>query len=49
MNVDHSIITKLFEKEINSPLRKEREKQNPSNSVIVNFFYAKKPFKKDHM
>jgi hypothetical protein len=54
VNVDHSIIAKMFE-ELNSPLKGKVEKQptkkiksNPSCNVIVNFFVTKDPFQKDH-
>jgi len=41
VNVDHSIITKMFENEVNSSLReKKKEKKNPFSSAIVNLFYV---------
>ncbi len=54
MNVDHSIVAKMFE-ELNSPLKGKVEKQptkkksNPSCNVIINFFVTKDLFQKDHM
>jgi hypothetical protein len=41
--------TKMYENEVNSSLKKKKEKQNPSSSAIVNFFDVKELFKKDHM
>ncbi len=49
MNVNHSIIVKMFEEEVNNPLKREVEKQhakkisNQIGNVIVNFFV------KDHI
>jgi hypothetical protein len=52
---DHFIIAKMFEKQVNSPLKGEVEKQpatkksNPFGNVIVNYFVAKKLLQKNHM
>ncbi len=48
----HSKITKVFEKEVNNPIREELKKKptkkrpNLFGVVISNFFAAKDPFKK---
>ncbi len=45
MNVNHFIIAKMFEEEVNNPLRGKvdkllaKKKSNLSRIVIVNFFY----------
>jgi len=50
VNVNHSIIAKMFEKEINSPLKGKVERQptkeryNPSRNAIIKFFATKDPF-----
>jgi len=50
VNANHSIIAKMFEEEMNSPLKGKVEKQlakkrsNPCGSVIVKFFATKYPF-----
>jgi hypothetical protein len=52
VNANHSIIAKLFEEAINSPLKGKVERQlakkisNPSSNVIVNFLVAKNPFRR---
>jgi hypothetical protein len=55
VNANDSIIAKMFEKEINSLVRGDVEKQlakknsNTSNNAIVNFFVAKEPSQKHRM
>jgi len=55
VNVDHFLIAKMFEEEVNNPLRGKmdkllaKKKSNPFGSVIVNFFVTKDPFQKDYM
>jgi hypothetical protein len=55
VNVDHFIIAKLFEDEMNNPLRGKmdklfaKKKSNPSGSAIVNSFVTKNTFQKDYM
>jgi hypothetical protein len=54
VNANHSIIAKLFEEEINNPLRGKvgkqlAKKQNPFGNAIVNFFVVKEPFYNDDM
>ncbi len=50
--MDHVVLTKKFEEEINSPLRNVLERQptkkgpNVFNFEILEFFGAKDPFKK---
>ncbi len=50
VNVDHSIIAKMFKEIINNSLKKEVQKQptkkkpNPCSNAIVNFFVIKDPF-----
>jgi hypothetical protein len=50
VNVNHSIITKMFEEELNSPLKRKVDKQlgkkrsNPCGNAIVNFLATKYPF-----
>jgi hypothetical protein len=52
VDVDHVVLTKKFEEEINSPLRNVLERQptkkgpNVFNFEILEFFGAKDPFKK---
>ncbi len=53
MNVDHGLVAKLFEDEVNNLLRGKEERpplKNRSNlfgNFISNFFAIKEPFKKD--
>ncbi len=55
MNANHSIIAKIFEEEVNSPLKGEFEKHlvkeisNPFGNAIVNFFATKEASQKYHM
>ncbi len=55
VNANHSIIAKLFEEAINSPLKGKVEKKpakkisNPSSNVIVNFFVVKNLLHKGYM
>jgi hypothetical protein len=55
VNINNSIIAKLFEEAINSPLKGKVEKKlakkisNPSSNVIVNFFVVKNLLHKDYM
>jgi hypothetical protein len=55
VNTNNSIIAKLFEEAINSPLKGKVEKKlakkisNPSSNVIVNFFVVKNLLHKDYM
>ncbi len=55
VNANNSIIAKLFEEAINSPLKGKVEKKlakkisNPSSNVIVNFFVVKNLLHKDYM
>ncbi len=48
MNANHFIIAKIFEEEVNNPLKGEFEKHlakkrsNPFGSAIVNFFAIKR-------
>jgi len=55
VNANHSIIAKIFEEEVNSPLKGEFEKHlakkrsNQFGSAIVNFFPTKEPSRKYHM
>jgi hypothetical protein len=55
MNIDHFIIIKMFEEEMNNPLKGEmgkqptKKNQNPYGNAIVNFCVAKYFFQKDHM
>jgi hypothetical protein len=50
VNVNHFIIAKMFEEELNSPLKRKVEKQlgrkrsNPCGNAIVNFLATKYPF-----
>jgi hypothetical protein len=50
VNANHSIIAKLFEEEVNSPLKGKVENQlakkrsNPCGNAIVKFFATKYPF-----
>jgi hypothetical protein len=50
VNVNHSIIAKMFEEELNSPLKRKLEKQlskkrsNPCGNAIVKFLAIKYPF-----
>ncbi len=51
MDVDHVLIVKIFEEEINGPIKETFEKQptkkrpNVSNNVISKFFIIKDHFK----
>ncbi len=53
MDVDHSFITKVFEKEMNSLLKRIQERQpskkrtNPSRGSIFKFFSIKDRFLKE--
>jgi hypothetical protein len=50
VNVNHSIIAKMYEEDLNSPLKRKMEKQlgqkrsNPCGSAIVKFLATKYPF-----
>jgi hypothetical protein len=50
VNVNHFIIAKMFEEELNSPLKRKVEKpfgkkrSNPCGNVIVKFLATKYPF-----
>jgi hypothetical protein len=50
VNANHSIIAKMFEEGLNSPLKRKVEKQlgkkrsNPCGNAIVKFFATKYPF-----
>jgi hypothetical protein len=52
MNANHFMSAKIFEEEVNSPLKGEfekhpsKKKSNPFRSAIVNFFAIRKPSKK---
>jgi hypothetical protein len=53
MNVNHAIIVKTFEKEVNSPLQNNFSKATNKKGLVYlmdkfqSFFVAKAPFKKD--
>jgi hypothetical protein len=54
MNVNHAIIVKTFEKEVNSPLKNNCSKATNKKGLIylmnkfyIYFFVAKVPFKKN--
>ncbi len=55
VKVNYSIIAKMFENEVNNPLRGKLEKKickkrsNLASSAIFNVFAAKNPFIKYHM
>jgi hypothetical protein len=49
VNVDHGLVAKIFEEEVNNLLKGKEERQplkKRSNS-LSNFFVMKEPFKKD--
>ncbi len=49
MDVDHGLVAKIFEKEMNSLLRGKEERQpwNLFGNFVSNFFAMKDSFKKD--
>jgi hypothetical protein len=55
VNANHVIIAKIFEEEVNSPLKGKfdkhfaKKRSNPFGNAIVNFFATKKPSQKYHM
>jgi hypothetical protein len=55
VKVDHPIIKKMFEEEVNNRLKTEMERQlvtkisNQFGNVIINFFFVKYHFYKNQM
>jgi len=49
VNVNHYIIAKLLEEEVNSPLKGEVGKQLAKKKNVIIFFSYQKSFLKDHV